>query len=78
MDWAPGGEDVVGSFADLPLRWYLRTQERDVRIGTVFGDVETATAGTGETAVFTGLLTRSELDQKLADFQVLTCLPVLE
>ena len=78
MDWAPGGEDVVGSFADLPLRWYLRTQERDVRIGTVFGDVETVTAGTGETAVFTGLLTRNELDQKLADFQALTCLPVLE
>lgn len=78
MDWAPGGEDAVGSFADLPLRWYLRTQERDVRIGTVFGDVETVTAGTGETAVFTGLLTRRALDQKLADFQVLTCLPVLE
>ena len=77
LDWAPGGKDVAGSFEDLPLRWYLRTSEQDAKIAGVFGDGKTVTAGNGETAVFTGLLTKRELDRKLADFQVLTCLPVL-
>ena len=76
LDWAPGGDDVVGSFEDLPLRWYLRTPEQDAKIAAVFGGGKTVTAGE-EKAVFTGLLTKRELDQKLTDFRVLTCLPVL-
>lgn len=80
MDWDLGGDDVVGDFTALPLRWYIRTEERDVRIGTVFGDVETVSAPgmLGETAVFTAPLTKKELDRKLEDFHALTCLPVLE
>ena len=76
LDWAPGGDDVVGSFEDLPLRWYLRTPEQDAKIAATFGDGKTVTAGE-EKAVFTGLLTKRELDQKLTDFKALTCLPVL-
>ena len=80
MDWDLGGDDVVGDFTALPLRWYIRTEERDVRIGTVFGDVETVSAPgmLGETAVFTAPLTKKELDRKLEAFHGLTCLPVLE
>ncbi|MDD6024716.1 MAG: homoserine dehydrogenase [Oscillospiraceae bacterium] len=80
MDWAPGGDEVVGDYSLLPMKWYIRTSERDVRIGTVFGDVETVTAqeASGDRAVFTGLLTRKELEQRLAGFEAKTCLPVLE
>ena len=80
MDWAPGGDEVVGDYSQLPMKWYIRTSERDVRIGTVFGDVETVTAqeASGDTAVFTGLLTRQELDRRLEGFEAKTCLPVLE
>jgi hypothetical protein len=80
MDWLPGGPDVVGSFEDLPLRWYLRTEEREVRIGTVFGEVEMVTtpAVPGQTGLLTGLLTRRQLEEKLSGFTALTCLPILE
>lgn len=79
MEWQPGGADVVGEFDDLPLHWYIRTEERAVRIGTVFGDVETVTAPgvPGQTALMTGLLTRKELNEKLKDFEALSCLPVM-
>jgi homoserine dehydrogenase len=79
MDWLPGGEDVVGDYTQLPLRWYIRTEEREMRIGTVFGDVEMVTVPTlpGQTALFTGELTRQQLEEKLQGFEALTCLPVL-
>ena len=77
LDWEPGSEEVVGSFADLPLCWYVRTQAQPGQIDAAFGTVETVTVGAGETAVLTGPLTKRELDQKLADVPALTCLPVL-
>ncbi len=77
LDWESGGEGVVGSFADLPLCWYVRTQAQPGQIDAAFGKVETVTAGAGETAVLTGPMTKRKLDQKLADVPVLTCLPVL-
>jgi homoserine dehydrogenase len=79
MDWLPGGEDVVGDYNQLPLRWYIRTEEREMRIGTVFGDVEMVTVPTlpGQTALFTGELTRQQLDEKLQGFEALSCLPIL-
>jgi homoserine dehydrogenase len=79
MDWLPGGEDVVGDYTQLPQRWYIRTEEREMRIGTVFGDVEMVTVPTlpGQTALFTGELTRQQLEEKLQGFEALTCLPVL-
>jgi homoserine dehydrogenase len=79
MDWLPGGEDVVGDYNQLPLRWYIRTEEREMRIGTVFGDVEMVTVPTlpGQTALFTGELTRQQLEEKLQGFEALTCLPIL-
>jgi homoserine dehydrogenase len=79
MDWLPGGEDVVGDYTQLPLRWYIRTEEREMRIGTVFGDVEMVTVPTlpGQTALFTGELTRQQLEEKLQGFEALTCLPIL-
>jgi homoserine dehydrogenase len=79
MDWLPGGEDVVGDYTQLPLQWYIRTEEREMRIGTVFGDVEMVTVPTlpGQTALFTGELTRQQLEEKLQGFEALTCLPVL-
>ena len=38
MDWAPGGPDVMGDFEALPMAWYLRTDEREMRIGAALGD----------------------------------------
>ena len=80
MDWVSGGKDVVGDYGSLPQKWYIRTEEREKRIGTVFGDVETVSVPNlpGQTAVFTGELSRKALEEKLEGFRVLSCLPVLE
>jgi homoserine dehydrogenase len=79
MDWAPGGADVVGEYLDLPMRWYIRTGEREVRIGTVLGEVELirSAAVPEETGVLTGEMTRRQLEEKLQGFDVRTCLPML-
>ncbi len=80
MDWVSGGKVVVGDYSSLPQRWYIRTEEREKRIGTVFGDVETVTTPdlSGQTAIFTGELSRKALEEKLVGFNALSCLPVLE
>jgi homoserine dehydrogenase len=80
MDWAPGGEDVVGEYLDLPMPWYIRTGEREVRIGTVLGEVELirSAAVPEETGVLTQPMTRRQLEERLDNFDVRTCLPVLE
>lgn len=79
MDWAPGGEDLMGDYMALPMQWYLRTEEREVRIGSVFGDVEMISAPnlSGMSAIITQPLSRRELEEKLRDFKALSCLPVL-
>ena len=80
MEWVPGGDDVVGDFESLPMRWYIRTGEREIRIGQALGDVRLihATAASGETGVITGPLSRRELLGKLRDFEVRTLIPVLD
>ncbi len=79
MDWAPGGEDAVGCFEALPLRWYIRTGEREVRIGTVLGEVELvrSPAVPDETGVLTGPISWRDLKEKLSGFDAGTCLPIL-
>lgn len=80
MDWTTGGKDVVGDYENLPQRWYIRTEEREMRIGTVFGEVDMVTnpALAGQTAIFTGPMSKKQLDEKLLGFNALSCLPVLE
>lgn len=80
MDWAPGGDDVVGSVSALPLCWFLRTEEAPERITAAFGEVKTVSAAAllGQTGVLTGPMTKTELEQRLAACKVLTCLPVLD
>ena len=80
MDWVSGGKEVVGVYEDLPQKWYIRTEEREMRIGKVFGEVDmvTSPALPGQTALFTGLLSKGELEEKLKDFSALSILPVLE
>lgn len=79
MDWISGGKDVVGDYKALTQRWYIRTEEREKRIGTVFGDVETVESPLvpGQTAIFTGELSRALLEEKLGGFSYLNCLPIL-
>ena len=80
MDWAPGGDDVVGSVSALPLCWFLRTEEAPERIAAAFGEVKTVSAAAlpGQTGVLTGPMTKTELERRLAACKVLTCLPVLD
>ena len=80
MDWAPGGNGVMGDFRSLPMKWYIRSGERETRIGMIFGDTETVTVPgvNGELAFITDSMTRNELDAKLSGFEALSCLPVLE
>lgn len=80
MDWAPGGDDVVGSVSALLLCWFLRTEEAPERITAAFGEVKTVSAAAlpGQTGVLTGPMTKTELERRLAACKVLTCLPVLD
>lgn len=80
MDWAPGGDDVVGSVSALPLCWFLRTEEAPERITAAFDEVKTVSAAAlpGQTGVLTGPMTKTELERRLAACKVLTCLPVLD
>ena len=80
MDWAPGGDDVVGSVSALPLCWFLRTEEAPERITAAFGKVKTVSAAAlpVQTGVLTGPMTKTELERRLAACKVLTCLPVLD
>lgn len=79
MDWGHGTPDVMGDPMALPQRWYIRTEEREKRIGTVFGDVETVTSpdAPGQFGIFTGEMSRRELEEKLSGFAYLGYLPVL-
>ena len=79
MDWAPGGEDIMGDFEALPMQWYIRTDEREMRIGSVLGDAQLFHAGSdqGETGILTQPMTKRQLSEKLGGFRALTCLPVL-
>lgn len=79
MDWTSGGPDVVGDFTQLPMQWYIRTDEQEVRIGTVLGDVTLihSAAVPNQAGVLTGPMTKQQLTRRLQDFRVLTCLPVL-
>ena len=79
VDWAPGGEDVMGDAQDLPMQWYIRTDEREMRIGSVLGDAQLihTAAAEGETGILTQPMTKRQLTEKLADLRALTCLPVL-
>lgn len=79
MDWAPGGEDVAGDFEDLPMAWYLRTDEREMRIGAALGDATLIRSADVPDAVgvLTAPMPRRELEARLRGFHVETCLPVL-
>ena len=79
MEWVPGGDDVVAAYEDLPMRWYIRTGERDVRIGTVLGAVQLlqSPAVPDETGVITEPMTKRALEEKLNGFDAKTILPVL-
>ena len=79
MDWAPSGEDIMGDFEALPMQWYIRTDEREMRIGSVLGDAQLFHAGSdqGETGILTQPMTKRQLSEKLGGFRALTCLPVL-
>ena len=80
MGWALGGDDVVADYRELPMRWYIRTGEPEVRIGAALGQVELihSPAAPEQTGVITGVMTRNALEQRLRDFDARTVLPVLE
>lgn len=79
MDWAPGGPDVMGDFEALPMAWYLRTDEREMRIGAALGDATLIRSADVPDAVgvLTAPMPRRELEARLRGFHVETCLPVL-
>lgn len=77
--WAEGGDDVVGDYEALPMRWYIRTDASPVQIGATFGGVEMiacAEAPAGQSAFLTTALPRREIEEK--NFPILSLLPVLE
>ena len=78
-DWGPGGDDVVGDYRELPMAWYLRTGEREMRIGAVFGEAELirSAAAPDTVGILTAPMSRRELDEKCKGFDVRSCLPVL-
>ncbi len=80
VDWADGGNEVVSDAADLPMQWFIRTNESEMRIGAAFGQAKMIRADvSGQLGFITAPMTRRELEQKISDgFVVLSRIPVLE
>lgn len=80
LDWAQGGEDVCKAPDGLRSGWYVRANAQTDTIKTALSDVSFLArhgASAGEIAFLTGEMTRGELEEKLADVDVLTVLRVL-
>ena len=80
VDWSDGGDDVVCDPAELPLRWFIRTDESEVRIGAAFGQVEMIPADVPDQRGFlTAPMTKLALDQKAAEgFAMYSRIPILD
>jgi homoserine dehydrogenase len=75
--WADGGDEVVGDYKALPMRWYIRTEASPLQIGAAFGEVEMLPGGpTGQAAFLTAPMGRRQVEEKA--FPILSLLPVLE
>jgi homoserine dehydrogenase len=80
VDWADGGDDVVADAAALPMRWFIRTDESEMRIGASFGQVEMIPADVpGQKGFLTGFLPRSAVDERVGSgFHAISVIPVLD
>lgn len=80
VDWADGGDEVVSDAKSLPIRWFVRTTEGEMRIGATFGQVEMIPAeADGQRGFITNPMTCRELDEKCSGgFEMLSRIPILE
>ena len=70
MEWELGGDDVVGDYLDLPMRWYIRLPlgevEPDAAAGRLDGaDCIEGSVGKSFGLILTTAMTRRELDAKI-------------
>ncbi len=82
VSWADGGDDVVCGTEQLKSCWYVRVMASEDALQSALGAVKVlsrASAQEGELACLTmGELSREELNQRLADVEVLSVIRVLD
>ena len=79
-DWGPGNKDMVVGPENMASRWYVRMDAAVEQARQTFGEVQPlarAGAPEREVAFLTGAMTESEVQNKLAQFQVSSVLRVL-
>lgn len=81
LDWSAGGDDVCVPPDALESAWYVRANSSAEAARAALGDVNflARRGGPGEEIAFlTGVMTRAELEEKLAGMDVLSVLRVLD
>ncbi len=79
LDWSDGGDDVVADAGQLPMRWFIRTTESEMRIGAAFGQAEMIPAdAAGQRGFLTAPMTRETIEAIAQEgFSVLARIPIL-
>ena len=79
LGWAPGGDDVMGNYMEVPMAWFIRSEVEPDQIASLLGDVEGFQSQyvPGQWGYLTQEMTRRELDDRLREIPVKTVLPLL-
>lgn len=77
IDWAAGEQGDVADFAQLPLRWFIRSGAAEGAIDAAFGGVDYVSGCKG--AFFTKPMGKARIDSlKDGGFSILSAVPVLD
>lgn len=77
IDWVPGAEGDVADFGQLPLRWFIRSGEKQNRVEAAFGSVEYVVGR--QDAFFTKPMGKDRIDALQQEgFAIQSAIPVLD
>ena len=75
--WKDENKELVADYTEVPMRFYVATEENSENINKVFTDAEIVWSEK-ETAFITSKLTEKELNEKLKDLKVKSVVRVLD
>ena len=73
MEWEPGGDDVMGDYMDLPMRWYVRASRKDTDPDAAAKVLGGADCMEGSDGACFGLITGSAMSRRELDAKINAC-----
>jgi len=73
MEWEPGGDDVMGDYMDLPMRWYVRASHKDTDPDAAAKVLGGADCMEGSDGACFGLITGSAMSRRELDAKINAC-----